>query len=78
MKVNLKKLRYQLNTLDMVSDDIKKKRFVATTPATAKDLSALCTLLEEVYKDLSLAGESIVELDKSRAEALKEANENQS
>jgi hypothetical protein len=74
MNINLKQLHYQINTLDMVVDDLKHKRFVGTTGATVNDLAALLKLLEEIKKDLRGAGESIVELDLPRSEAIKAAD----
>jgi hypothetical protein len=70
MTVNLKQLHYQVNTLDMVIDDLKNKRFVGTTGATINDLKALFDLVSTIEKDLKGMSESIVELDMPREEAI--------
>lgn len=74
MTINLKQLQYQINTLDMIIDDLKNKRFVGTTGATVNDLKAIAKLLDEINKDLRGMGEAIVELRIPRMEAIKEAD----
>ena len=73
MKINLKQLHYQINTLDMVIGDLKNKRFVGTTGATVNDMKALLELVSDIEKDLKLSGESVTELDMPREEANKQA-----
>ena len=74
MKINLKQFQYQINTLDMVIDDLKNKRFVGTTGATVNDLKAILDLMTEINQDLRGMGEAIVELRVPRTEAIAEAD----
>jgi len=67
MKVNLKKI-YQYSVLiDVLIGDREDNNFV-------KHLKNLKRLLQEIETDLSLSGESIVELDKDRLKSIKERN----
>ena len=69
MKTNLKKLteqRYILNELYSGATVI--------TSSHIKRLKELSRLLEEIETDLEIAGESIVELDQERLEAIEEKN----
>lgn len=70
MKVNLKQLRFQCNTLDMVISDMDRKPGMSMV---RNDLKALYELVTSIEYDLKLGGESIVELDMPREEATQAA-----
>lgn len=67
MKINLKKLAQQTETLIHVSNAI-------TVSGVKKNLKDLLSLIEEIALDLEMSGESIVELDKKRLDAIEEKN----
>jgi len=57
----LKELQYQINTLDMVINDLNNKKVLGTT---VNDLEAVKDLLEDIALDLKHSGKSIIELIK--------------
>lgn len=69
MKVNLSKLVQQRTVLQTV---VSGSAVVA--PGGMKKIKELLRFIEEIETDLELGGESIVELDKERLEALEERN----
>lgn len=71
MKISLKKLAQQREALDHAIRTLAPQ---ASGKNSAKHLKNLQTLLEEVDRDLEMCGESIVELDKPRLEAVEERN----
>ena len=71
MRINLKTLTHQMNSLDF----IRHHPTVMAQSIINKDLQALYDLLVIVKTDLEMAGESIVELDKNRTDAIKERDE---
>ena len=74
MKINLKELEYQLNSLDFISSTKSAKAY----PKICEETRALYDLLVLIKTDLEMAGESIVELDKDRLAAIKERDAVQS
>lgn len=71
MKINLKKF-----ALDKEATKFVQKRLYEqdSTRGLANKLKNVIKFLEEVETDLELGGECIVELDKSRLDAIKERN----
>jgi len=69
MKVNLSKLVQQRTALQSIISGS-----AVMGPGGMKKLKELIRFLEEVELDLELGGESIVELDKERLEAVEEKN----
>ena len=69
MKVNLSKLVQQRTVLQNVISGS-----TVALPGGIKRLKELQRLIEEIETDLELSGESIVELDKERLEAIEERN----
>ncbi len=69
MKVNLSKLVQQRAVLQNVISGS-----TVTLPGGIKRLKELLRFIEEIEADLEIGGESIVELDKERLEALEERN----
>jgi hypothetical protein len=67
MKINLKKLTEQRHVLNEISSG---ESWISGTQM--KKLRELSRLLEEIDTDLGLCGESIVEIDKPRLEAIEE------
>ncbi len=67
MKINLKKLTEQRHVLNEISSG---ESWISGTQM--KKLRELGRLLEEIDTDLGLCGESIVEIDKPRLEAIEE------
>jgi hypothetical protein len=67
MKINLKKLAEQRHVLNEVSSGAS---WISGTQM--KKLRDLGRLLEEIDTDLGLCGESIIEIDKPRLEAIEE------
>jgi len=71
MKVNLKEIAHDKYLLATV------QRILAESTATkslGRKLKGLVDLVNEIETDLELGGESIVELDKPRLEAIEERN----
>ena len=69
MKTNLKKLTEQRHILNELYSGS-----AVITSSHIKRLKELSRLLEEIETDLEIAGESIVELDQERLEAIEEKN----
>lgn len=69
MKTNLKKLCEQRHILTELNSGES-----IMTGTQMKKLRELARLLEEIETDLELGGESIVELDSPRLEAIQEKN----
>ena len=67
MKINLKKLVQQKETLIHVADAI-------LVNGVKKNLKDLLSLIEEIELDVEMCGESIIELDKDRLDAIEEKN----
>lgn len=67
MKINLKQLRYQINSLDLTISDLEAKKSV---PVTVNDLKAILSFIKEVEEDLSFSEKATVVLDMPLAEAL--------
>ena len=74
MKINLKELEHQMNSLDFISSTKSAKEY----SKICRDVRALYNLLMVIKTDLEGMGESIVELDKPRSEAIKERDGDQS
>ena len=74
MKINLKELEHQMNSLDFISSTKSAKEY----SKICGEARALYDLLVLIKTDLEMAGESIVELDKPRTEAIKERDGDQS
>ena len=70
MIVNLTKIEEYLITLDVIRIDSN-----SLTSVTRKHAAELMDFLKEVREDLELGGESIIELDKQRVDAIRERNE---
>jgi hypothetical protein len=70
MKINLKKLAQQKEQLKFAMYRTEQHGFKTET----NKLKHLLTFIEEVERDLEMGGESIVELDKPRLEAIEERN----
>jgi len=73
MNVNLKELEHQMNSLDFISSTKSTKEY----PKICRDVRTLYNLLMVIKTDLEGMGESIVELDKPRSEAIKERDGDQ-
>lgn len=71
MKINLKKLRYSSNTLDMAIAELKHNK---RSRIVIHDLEIIYNLIEVIKEDLRMCGESIVELDMPRTPAIEEAD----
>lgn len=71
MKLNLKDFSKEKMTLEYVEKILGEN---AVTKPLAKKLRKTIRLCEEIERDLEMAGESIVELDKPRLEAIEERN----
>jgi hypothetical protein len=71
MNVNLKEITLCRENLEFA---LQKKNEILTTGIKPTLLKKIVKLLEEIETDLELAGESIVELDKPRLEAIEERN----
>lgn len=69
MNINLKQLKFQCNTLDMVVSDMSKKGISATT----NDLRAIYELISQIEGDLRSEGKAEIELDIPHEEAVKAA-----
>lgn len=69
MKINLKQLRFQCNTLDMVISDMSKKG----VSVTVNDLKAIYELIDRIEYRLKAEGVAEVKLDMNHEEALKAA-----
>lgn len=69
MKINLSKLVQQRQVLAEVMSGVTVMR-----PGHMKRLKELQRFIEEIETDLEIGGESIVELDKERLEAIEERN----
>lgn len=69
MKINLKQLNFQRNTLDMVVSDMTKKGISATT----NDLKAIYELISHIEEELRSNGEVEIGLDIPHEEAIKAA-----
>jgi hypothetical protein len=71
MRINLKKLALEIEILNKLyftlTEDYK------TRPMASK-LKKTINFLQEIERDLEMAGESIIELDKSRLDAIEEKN----
>ena len=73
MKINLKEFEYQLNSLDFISSTKSAKEY----SKICQEARALYDLLLLIKTDLEMGGESIIELDKPRSEAIKERDGDQ-
>ena len=71
MKVNLKQLAQDKYWLENVQRTLMSD---TSTKAIGHKLKNLINLVSEIETDLELGGESIVELDKPRLEAIEERN----
>ena len=71
MKVNLKQLAQDKYWLENVQRTLMSD---TSTKAIKHKLKNLINLVSEIETDLELGGESIVELDKPRLEAIEERN----
>jgi hypothetical protein len=70
MTVNLKQLKFQCNTLDMVISDMERKPGM---PIIRNDLKAIYELLTSIEHELHSMGESKIDLDMPREEAINHA-----
>lgn len=71
MKINLKQLAQDKYWLENVQRTLMSS---TSTKAIGNKLKNLINLVSEIETDLELGGESIVELDKPRLEAIEERN----
>jgi hypothetical protein len=71
MEINLKKLAQQKEQLKYIQKILANQQI---TKALSKKLNDLIIFIDEIETDLEMAGESIVELDKPRLEAIEERN----
>jgi len=71
MKVNLKEFSKEKAALEYLQSIMADN--VVTKPLGSK-LKKAIRLYEEIEKDLEIGGESIIELDKPRLEAIEERN----
>lgn len=71
MIVNLTKIEEYIITLEIDKADQMSLRHSGVRRQHMKDLSVF---LKEIRKDLELSGESIIELDKRRVDAINERN----
>ena len=71
MIVNLTKLEEYIITLEIDKADAMSLRHSDVMKQHMKDLSVF---LKEIREDLELGGESIIELDKRRVDAINERN----
>jgi len=71
MKVNLKELSKEKVALDMIESMLLE--IPHARPLVSK-LKKVIRRQEEIEKDLEIGGESIIELDKPRLEAIEERN----
>lgn len=71
MIINLTKLEEYLITLDIDKRDSMSMRH---SDVMKKNIVELTELLKKIRKDLELSGESIIELDKQRVDAINERN----
>jgi hypothetical protein len=71
MKINLKKLAIEIEILNKLY--FKLTEDVESRPMANK-LQKTITFLNEIALDLEMGGESIIELDKPRLDAIKEKN----
>lgn len=69
MKVNLKELFRQKEELKYVQSILRNEK---VTSGLAKKLDKTINLLDEIEIDLGLSGESIIEIDMPRLEAIEE------
>ena len=69
MKINLSKLVQQRDILQTMFSGS-----AVIVPGGVKKIKELIRFIEEIELDLELGGESIVELDKERLEAIEERN----
>lgn len=69
MKVNLKRHALEKEALKYVQNKLSEQ---AITKPLASRLAKTIRLLEEIETDLELGGECIIELDKSRLDAVAE------
>lgn len=76
MKINLKQLSFQINTLDMIISDITKifgqnsRNAYGVTP---NDLKALLALAMNIQEQLKEEGKATIHLDMRHEEAIKAA-----
>jgi heme oxygenase len=71
MEINLKKLAQQKEQLKYIQTVLANQQI---TKALSKKLNELIRFIDEIETDLEMCGESIVELDKPRLEAIEERN----
>lgn len=71
MEINLKKLAQQKEQLKYIQKVLANQQI---TKALSKKLNELIKFIDEIETDLEMCGESIVELDKPRLEAIEERN----
>ncbi len=71
MKVNLNDFSKEKMTLEYVEKILGEN---AVTKPLARKLRKTIRLCEEIERDLEMSGESIIELDKPRLEAIEERN----
>lgn len=71
MKVNLNDFSKEKMTLEYVEKILGEN---AVTKPLARKLRKTIRLCEEIERDLEMGGESIIELDKPRLEAIEERN----
>lgn len=71
MEINLKKLAQQKEQLKYIQTVLANQQI---TKALSKKLNELIRFIDEIETDLEMCGESIIELDKPRLEAIEERN----
>ena len=71
MRINLKKLALEIEILHKLY--FKLTAEIETRPMASK-LKKTLNFLQEIERDLEMGGESIIELDKSRLDAIEEKN----
>lgn len=74
MKVNLKDLTKNKEYLKQLQSLIRNGEEIHNLKAFSSKLEKVIRLYEEVETDLELSGESIIELDMPRTDALEERN----
>jgi hypothetical protein len=73
MKVNLKKICEQKELLKHISTEMSSDQPVPQKMLSQK-IRKLLLLMDEIENDLEMCGESILELDMPRLDAIKERN----
>lgn len=71
MKINLADLYKNKETLKYIQSVLRNE---LVTKGLARKIDAVVNLFEDIEKDLEISGESILELDKPRLEAIEERN----